>query len=232
MSLNWTNVKSLAIPVGGTARDVKRVSIGGTTVWEEPSPLPYDAEVEYLESTGTQYIDTGVKPSNDLRTKFRAAYTHTPIESNSTIFGSRSTASSNDRYWLNYDSKFEVGYGSYYNTGVTVSPGEIFDVDFNYIENGDHKFKINDSVFTYSGTPNTTIGIILFGRIAGAQVTRCSSRFYSAQFFRNGILIRDYIPVRVGTVGYLYDRVSGQLFGNAGSGSFSYGSDLPYPIGG
>lgn len=35
MSLNWTNVKSLAIPVGGTARDVKRVSIGGVTVWEK-----------------------------------------------------------------------------------------------------------------------------------------------------------------------------------------------------
>ena len=188
--------------------------------------LPYDAEVEYLESTGTQYIDTGVKPSNDLRTKFRAAYTHTPIENNSTIFGSRSTASSNDRYWLNYDSKFEVGYGSYYNTGVTVSPGEMFDVDFNYIENGDHKFKINDSVFTYSGTPNTTIGIILFGRIVGAQVTRCSSRFYSAQFFRNGVLVRDFIPVRKGTVGYLYDRVSGKLFGNAGTGAFSYGSDV------
>ena len=25
------------------------------------APLPYDAEVEYLESTGTQYIDTGIK---------------------------------------------------------------------------------------------------------------------------------------------------------------------------
>ena len=28
---------------------------------EEP-PLPYDAEVEYLESTGTQYIDLGDMP--------------------------------------------------------------------------------------------------------------------------------------------------------------------------
>ena len=26
--------------------------------------LPYDAELEYLESTGTQYIDTGVVPTN------------------------------------------------------------------------------------------------------------------------------------------------------------------------
>lgn len=26
--------------------------------------LPYDAEVEYLESTGTQWIDTGVTASN------------------------------------------------------------------------------------------------------------------------------------------------------------------------
>ena len=27
--------------------------------------LPYDAEVEYLESTGTQYIDTGWLPTLD-----------------------------------------------------------------------------------------------------------------------------------------------------------------------
>ncbi len=28
---------------------------------EPVPPLPYDAEVEYLEGTGTQYIDTGLQ---------------------------------------------------------------------------------------------------------------------------------------------------------------------------
>ena len=37
--------------------------------------------------------------------------------------------------------------------------------------------------------------------------------------------VRDFIPVRVVTVGYMYDRVSGQLFGNAGTGAFIIGPD-------
>lgn len=35
-----------------------------------------------------------------------------------------------------------------------------------------------------------------------------------------------YIPVRVGTTGYMYDSVSGRLFGNAGTGNFTYGNDV------
>lgn len=40
-----------------------------------------------------------------------------------------------------------------------------------------------------------------------------------------GTLVRSYVPVRVGQTGYLFDRVSGQLFGNAGTGDFVLGPD-------
>ena len=43
---------------------------------------------------------------------------------------------------------------------------------------------------------------------------------------RDGAKILDFIPVRKGTVGYLYDRVSGALFGNAGTGDFVLGPDV------
>ena len=58
-----------------------------------------------------------------------------------------------------------------------------------------------------------------------------SSRWYAKcrvsllRIYSNGVLVRDFIPVRKGTVGYLYDRVSGKLFGNAGSGDFVLGQD-------
>ena len=42
----------------------------------------------------------------------------------------------------------------------------------------------------------------------------------------NNQLLFDGIPVRAGQVGYLYDRVSGQLFGNSGTGSFVLGNDV------
>jgi hypothetical protein len=45
-------------------------------------------------------------------------------------------------------------------------------------------------------------------------------------FGANGEALRDYIAVRKNGVGYLYDRVSGALFGNDGTGAFSFGSDL------
>jgi len=36
----------------------------------------------------------------------------------------------------------------------------------------------------------------------------------------------DLIPVRVGQVGYMYDKISNKLFGNSGTGSFILGPDL------
>ena len=47
---------------------------------------------------------------------------------------------------------------------------------------------------------------------------------------QNGIIEHDYIPVRVGQVGYMYDRVSRRLFGNAGTGAFVLGPDVAKPV--
>ena len=42
----------------------------------------------------------------------------------------------------------------------------------------------------------------------------------------NDELILDIIPVRKGATGYMYDKVSEQLFGNNGTGSFVLGPDV------
>ena len=79
-----------------------------------------------------------------------------------------------------------------------------------------------------NNTFNTGVNIWLFcvngdgiqrGKLAGV-------RFYTAKFYDGSTLVRDFIAVRKDGVGYLYDQVSGQLFGNAGSGSFTYGNDV------
>lgn len=49
---------------------------------------------------------------------------------------------------------------------------------------------------------------------------------FSIGFNSDANNIIDFIPVRVGQVGYLYDRVSGQLFGNSGTGAFIVGPDV------
>lgn len=48
------------------------------------------------------------------------------------------------------------------------------------------------------------------------------AKFYDS----SGSLVLNLIPVRCGTVGYMYDRVSGTLFGNDGTGDFIVGADV------
>jgi hypothetical protein len=61
-------------------------------------------------------------------------------------------------------------------------------------------------------------------------------RIYSAKFYDGTTLVRDLIPVRVGSgssaVGYLYDKANptggplgNGLYGNSGSGAFVIGPD-------
>ena len=190
--------------------------------------LPYDAEVEYLESTGTQWIDTEIKPSEDLATYLTFSYQK--ITNNVTAFGSRSTLTSDDRYWVNYDKSFEIGYGKWYDFPKYTNVGVINTVAFNEIVNGDHTFTINGVTKTFSGKPNTTFNMIIFGRNVGSTSTLCNMRLYSMSMKQNGVLIRDFIPVRFTnergeTECALYDRVSCQLFRNAGTGAFVIGPD-------
>ena len=51
-------------------------------------------------------------------------------------------------------------------------------------------------------------------------------RCYSVVVRRSGNVIHDFIPVRIGTTGYMYDTISGELFGNAGTGDFTLGPDI------
>ena len=52
-------------------------------------------------------------------------------------------------------------------------------------------------------------------------------RVYNFKIMDGNAVVRDFIPVRKDGVGYLYDKVSGQLFGNAASsGAFTFGNDV------
>lgn len=69
----------------------------------------------------------------------------------------------------------------------------------------------------------------IFGRLSGNMATQIrtgNNDIAYVQLSKNGELLGDFIPVRVGQVGYMYDKVSGQLFGNAGTGEFILGPDI------
>ena len=72
-----------------------------------------------------------------------------------------------------------------------------------------------------------TYSIVLFGWCNLGTKTSSYCRIGGFTAYNNGAKVMDLIPVRKDGVGYMYDKVSGQLFGNAsGSGAFTYGNDI------
>lgn len=59
---------------------------------------------------------------------------------------------------------------------------------------------------------------------------KAKARVYECKIYDKDVLVRDFIPVRFTnelgqSEGAMYDRVSGQLFRNQGTGAFGYGND-------
>ena len=87
----------------------------------------------------------------------------------------------------------------------------------------------NITIQSYEFTTKTTA--LLFaenGNTAHGGIYPGYLRIFSCQIIdtQTGKLRLDMIPVRVGSVGYMYDKVSGRLFGNAGTGDFVLGPDI------
>lgn len=192
--------------------------------------LPYDAEVEYLESTGTQWIDTGVNAETPLECHLTASFTKN--QGNVHLVGAANTSylATKALYILGeYPSgKFFTRLGNVYTSYGALSTGSVFTADIS--------MKVDDLSATIDGVKTLdTVGqeqqnvgapIYLFAlNRNGVAAFNSPARIYNFRIVVAGVLARDSIPVRVGTVGYLYDRVTGKLFGNAGTGDFVLGPD-------
>lgn len=193
--------------------------------------LPYDAEVEYLESTGTQYIDTGVSGA-EQNLIITAGVCINTYGAYAGAFGNYASESANSFRLILTGSNNGQAYA---NCGYITSNSHIIK-NFSLgnwhtvILNGAEDRCFCDGVEStknnryLQGTANAnTIRIFTSGGPADGTWSKQVSAF---KIELNGTLVRDYIPVRKGTVGYLYDRVSGALFGNAGTGEFIYGPEV------
>lgn len=93
----------------------------------------------------------------------------------------------------------------------------------------------NSNVLTYDSETRNVWTMRLFQCIEngrGIQNTNTAPvgfRLHRAILTLDGVVVRDYVPVRIGegesAVGLMYDRVSGELFGNDGTGYFIVGPD-------
>lgn len=196
--------------------DLQRISQGGGGI----NNLPYDAEVEYLESSGTQYIDTGIIGNQDTEIQGTVMFLD---DTNAMVWGDNSVSSRQISLFRTStgNSRFD-GWGASANYKSFMPKDSILQLTEN--QNGIYVNNILKKSIT-GVTSFKTGNTIYFYWCHTTSANKVLARFYEFSIIENGVKKIDLIPVRVGTTGYMYDRVSRQLFGNAGTGDFIVGPD-------
>ena len=204
------------------------VYIDGEKLAPNVIALPYDAEVEYLRDTSNAYIDTGITP-NLATMSMGVRFRPTGNITSSTwciLVGSRQGKT----YAINYNnslrrSTFDYSSGGYI-AGGTCTPSAFTTCEC--VVNADTRTATGIVDGNITATKAAASGICT--GTAWLFHTADASRGFSTDIAEFWIKEADrylihLIPVRKGYVGYMYDRVSGRLFGNAGTGAFIIGPD-------
>lgn len=181
-------------------------------------------ELAYIQSSGTQWIDTGFKPNQDTRVVMNC-YVISFNSCDMFLFGARVSAGNTAFYVAADDTntKWFISYGSDVQNPVGTCIGH-HSIDMNK-----NSVSIDDAITTLSAsTFQSASNLLLFStNTAGsADSQRGTMNLYSCQIYDNGTLVRDFVPCinASGEVG-LYDLVGKQFYGNAGTGTFT-GSEV------
>jgi hypothetical protein len=192
--------------------------------------LPYDAEIEYLESTGTQYIDTGIACASYDGVKAKLQANGERLSENAYIFFGQGISYSSSNFEL-YTARMYPGISFCLagNTDVAIDYTKIFSVNVEnkiatYTDESGQVIGVANRSQKGDYTAAFTMAICALHRSSYFKTTH-NVRCFNFQIIQSSIVVMDLIPVRVGQTGYMYDKVSGQLFGNAGTGDFVLGPD-------
>lgn len=183
-------------------------------------------KLQYIQSTGTQYVDTGFKPKNTTKVTADFQVTTQPT-SHLIIFGSRTSYSSSDQFILGFAGhKSPAVWRSDFGSTQTSFPSTVgwatrFAVVFDSSVCTLNADSVNNTNSTFTSTHNLFLLADNDNETAAGNI---SAKLYSCQIYDNGTLVRDFLPCinPSGAVG-LYDLVGRKFYGNAGTGAFTAG---------
>lgn len=218
----WTKDFTLPATPYSTAKDSNPwkqpvqmfVNTGASTT--VPSGL---VELEYIQSSGTQYIDTGLKPTQDYSMTIKCQSTGT--DSN--------TYAGCDTNWQN--TGFFIGV-EIFEFGHAGTPGIQ-----NYSENPivltlDKTGGYKDGVKTWNNTSTATFqtvsNLTLFALNRNGTIREyLTGKIYYCKIYDNNTLVRDFIPAKRISDGKcgLWDKVNFKFYTDESGGNFTAGAE-------
>ena len=201
--------------------------LGGGGEQPPASPLPSGyTQLEYIEGTGTQYIDTGYFPCE--LTRVVTAITPTSGNTTNGVFGGRTDNNvSTFSFWcLNgvFRTDFDTN-SQHVTTDVRVEAGVRVEVD----KDGGTT-KLGSKTFKQTGKGfRSANSMHVFAVNPDKNGPRCfHGRIETFSIYESGLLEHELIPARRasdGAVG-MYDTVGGAFLANSGTGAFKAGPEV------
>lgn len=205
----------LVIDDGTNQTNANYLIVNNKLVWANPNI--------YLQSSGTQYINTEVVPTQIY--SYECTYLTTSTN-NQVMLGQRSNgdfSSSTDQLYLNANTQNnvfqELIFRGQSSTTRTIS------TNVKYVS------KFTDTRTNLSATTRPLSLMALNNK--GTQAAFFVGKMYRLKIDNNGTLLRDFVPVPSGmTIGSyttpsagMFDIVNQQFYANSGSGTFTWGKD-------
>lgn len=219
-------------------------SITFSTHWRHTISLPSAYQrIQYLESTGTQYINTGKIPTDNTRMQLKYYTTSTGSfycagarSGSSTVYFAQSGATSGAKVSCTVNGTAVTAEDSEGVDFKRVSSGQLFEIMIQTNTDSTYDYSIVDythnKYFRTTGVSYTPMGtvsnpICLFA-LNSSRVASGTNRCYYFKLYRNGRIIVDGVPCyrKSDGVAGLYDLVTGTFFTNSGSGEFVKGPDI------
>ena len=218
--IDFQNANTIFTPKG----EVVAIARGDDVLWRKA----YKKELAYLESTETQYIDTGFIPNTNTKTELYVGGISAdtfPTTSGGWFVGSR-TAYMSQGFGTYYNPGEQRLYGAFGNQQISVSvPSTAF-------YGKDHLFTIDKSGLYLDGSKKISFNNSFNGKyplwlftinLAGSRANVMRFKLFYFKVWDNNNLVRDMIPVLDwSNIPCMYDKVSGELFYNQGTGDFLY----------
>lgn len=214
-----TNANNISTALSLYATDIK--NIADTVVRYIP--------VEYIQSSGTQWIDTLVTGKGHTKIDVKFDSSNYNASSEHCVLGSR-IYSETSMFILGFYSRGWYGYRSSQGSPMQLIGG-IYEVrldkgKFYWFNTATGNWDLKN---TYAaGTFTTPSNMILFGERRSNTIAQLSSiKLYYCKIYEDDTLVRDYIPIKdLNNVACLYDKVSDTYFYNQGSGTFIAGPEI------
>ena len=194
-------------------------------------PTAYQ-KLTYIGSTGTQYIDSGVVPSNDFGFSLELAVEDTITDH---VYDGVRENSGDTRCWVGFINKHpDVGWNvtqvNYPATAVSYESYEFAEVSVNMFN--DRKVYVGDVDCTLFGTLPTLASFTKSFYLLGIHGSSGSpyllaSRLASARFTKGSEIIKNFVPVerKSDNVLGLYETINGVFYTNDGTGTFVRGAN-------